>query len=188
MRLCIFCGSSLGRSPHYEATARDLGRRLARAGIGVVYGGAAIGLMGALAEAALEEDGEVFGVIPQALADQEIAHPGLTQLHIVQSMHERKALMAELADGFIALPGGIGTFEELFEMLTWAQLGYHAKPCALLNVDGFYDPLLTFLRQVSAEGFLQPRHLDLLLTAVEVDSMLDRLLNALLPRQRARRS
>ncbi|MDR6235169.1 TIGR00730 family Rossman fold protein [Pseudomonas oryzihabitans] len=185
MRLCIFCGSSLGRSVHYEATARELGRRLARAGIGVVYGGASIGLMGALADAVLEEDGEVLGVIPQALADKEIAHRGLTQLHIVTSMHERKALMAELADGFIALPGGIGTFEELFEMLTWAQLGYHAKPCALLNVNGFYDSLLTFLQQVSAQGFLQPQHLKLLMTAAEVDSLLERLLSVSSPKAAA---
>jgi uncharacterized protein (TIGR00730 family) len=162
-RLCVFCGSSPGRDPAYLAVAAELGTVLAKRRIGLVYGGASIGLMGALADAAQAAGGEVIGVIPRALVEWEVAHAGLADLRIVASMHERKALMAELSDGFIALPGGIGTFEELFEVWTWAQLGSHRKPCALLNVFGFYDRLLGFLDFVVEEAFLRPIHRNMLL-------------------------
>lgn len=162
-RICVFAGSSAGVSPVYAGTARALGEQLARRGIDLVYGGASVGLMGAVADAALAAGGHVTGVIPQALVDKEVAHPGLTDQRIVNSMHERKALMANLSDGFIALPGGIGTFEELFEVWTWAQLGNHVKPCAVLNVLGFYDGLLAFLDHVVGQGLLKPVHRDMLL-------------------------
>jgi uncharacterized protein (TIGR00730 family) len=158
MRLCVFCGSSAGQDPVYLATARALGEALANNGIELVYGGASVGLMGAVADAVLAKGGYVIGVMPQALVDKEIAHKGLSDLRVVGSMHERKALMAELADGFIALPGGLGTFEELFEVWTWAQLGYHRKPCALLNAGGFYDKLTDFLDDVVERGFVKPIH------------------------------
>lgn len=158
MRLCVFCGSNAGRDPVYVATARVLGEAMAANGIGLVYGGASVGLMGAVADAVLAKGGDVTGVMPQALVDKEIAHRGLSDLRVVGSMHERKALMAELADGFIALPGGLGTFEELFEVWTWAQLGYHRKPCALLNAGGFYDKLAEFLDDVVERGFVKPIH------------------------------
>jgi uncharacterized protein (TIGR00730 family) len=158
------------------AAATGLGRFLAKRGIGVVYGGAAIGLMGALADAARAGGGEVIGVIPRALVDLEVAHAGLADLRVVASMHERKALMAELSEGFIALPGGIGTLEELFEVWTWGQLGSHHKPCALLNVAGFYDRLLGFLDLAADEGFLRPVHRNMLLVADSPQSLLDKLL------------
>lgn len=172
MRLCVFSGSSSGRSVAYAAAAADLGRALAGSGIGLVYGGASVGLMGVLADAALAAGGEVIGVIPQALYDKEIAHRGLSDLRVVGSMHERKAMMADLADGFVALPGGAGTLEELFEVWTWAQLGHHRKPCALLNVDGFYDGLAGFLDHIVAEEFVKPVHRDMLIVAPDVDSLL----------------
>ena len=167
MRICVFSGSSHGYAPEYKAAAQALGGLLARNSIELVYGGAAVGLMGALADATLAEGGRVTGVIPQALVDREVAHAGLTHLHVVSSMHERKSLMARLADGFIALPGGIGTFEELFEVWTWAQLGSHTKPCALLNVLGFYDRLLEFLDRVVEQGFLKPVHREMVLVEKE---------------------
>lgn len=154
-RLCVFCGANAGRDPVYREAAGALGTLLAREGIGLVYGGASVGLMGAVADAARAAGGEVIGVIPQALMKREIAHAGLADLRVVGSMHERKALMAELADGFIALPGGIGTLEELFEVWTWVHLGLHRKPCALLDVAGFYAGLARFLDHVEAEGFLR---------------------------------
>jgi hypothetical protein len=163
MRLCVFCGSNAGFEPAYLAMAQALGRMLAQEKITLVYGGGAVGLMGAVADAALESGGEVIGIMPQALVDKEIDHKGLTELRIVGSMHERKALMAELADGFIAMPGGLGTFEELFEVWTWAQLGYHRKPCALLNVAGFYDKLAGFLDDVVERGFVKPIHRSMLI-------------------------
>ncbi|HEX2812595.1 MAG TPA: TIGR00730 family Rossman fold protein [Sphingopyxis sp.] len=162
-RICVFSGSSAGVAPAYDRAARTLGEQLARSGIDLVYGGASVGLMGAVADAVLEAGGQVTGVIPQALVDKEVAHLGLTGLRIVNSMHERKALMANLSDGFIALPGGIGTLEEIFEVWTWAQLGSHTKPCALLNVLGFYDGMLAFLDHVAGQGFLKPVHRDMLL-------------------------
>ncbi|MFO0509358.1 MAG: TIGR00730 family Rossman fold protein [Gammaproteobacteria bacterium] len=162
-RLCVFCGANGGRDPVYRAAAQALGALLAREGIGLVYGGASIGLMGAVADAARAAGGEVIGVIPRALMKREIAHAGLADLRVVGSMHERKALMAELADGFIALPGGVGTLEELFEVWTWVHLGLHHKPCALLDVAGFYSGLARFLDHVEAEGFLREGVRDMLL-------------------------
>jgi uncharacterized protein (TIGR00730 family) len=174
-RLCVFCGSSTGDAPAYAAAARELGSLLARQGIGLVYGGASVGLMGAVADAALAQGGQVIGVIPEALVKKEVAHGGLVDLCVVGSMHERKALMAELSDGFIALPGGLGTLEELFEVWTWAQLGYHQKPCALLNVAGFYDPLIAFLDSVAQHRFLKPAHREMLIVAGDSDDLLTRL-------------
>ncbi len=161
--VCVFCGSNPGRRPEYLAGAAGLGRDLARQGIRMVYGGAHVGTMGALADAALAAGGEVIGVIPGHLVAAEVAHQGLTELRIVDSMHERKALMATLADGFIALPGGLGTLEEFAEVTTWSQLGLHAKPTGLLNLLGFYDSLLSFLDHVTAERFLRPEHRDLVI-------------------------
>jgi len=172
MRLCVFCGSSSGRDSSYLTAARALGAALAREKIGLVYGGASVGLMGAVADAVLAGSGEVVGVMPQSLVDKEIAHKDLPDLRIVGSMHERKALMAELADGFVALPGGLGTFEELFEVWTWAQLGYHRKPCSLLNVDGFYDKLTGFLDEVVERGFVKPVHRSMLIVEQEPDALI----------------
>jgi uncharacterized protein (TIGR00730 family) len=171
-RLCVFCGSSAGREAGYAALAVQLAQELAQRGIGIVYGGGRVGLMGALADAALAAGGEVIGVIPQALLDREIGHPGLTELRVVGSMHERKALMAELTDGFIALPGGIGTLEELFEVWSWAQLGFHRKPCGLLEVDGFFEPLVQFLDHLVTAGFVRPPHRAMLLLATSPADLL----------------
>ena len=155
MRLCVFCGSKPGDNPAYAEAAAELGRKLAEQKIGLVYGGASVGLMGAIADATLQAGGDAIGGIPQSLIDKEIAHPDLTQMHVVSGMHERKALMADLSDGFIALPGGIGTLEELFEIWTWAQLGMHNKPCVLLNVAGYYNQLIGFLDQMTQAGYLK---------------------------------
>src|SRR5512142_817811 len=157
-RVCVFCGSSVGVNPEYARMARRLGGALARRGMGLVYGGGGIGLMGAVADAALDAGGEVVGVIPRALQLRELAHANLTALHVVGSMHERKAKMAELSHAFVALPGGMGTLEELAEILTWAQLGLHQKPCGLLDVAGYYQPLVGFFDRAVAEGFLKPEH------------------------------
>jgi uncharacterized protein (TIGR00730 family) len=175
-RVCVFCGSSAGRDPRYAEMAGRLGSTLARRGIGLVYGGGSIGLMGAVADAALAAGGEVVGVIPKALQLRELAHGKLTTLHVVASMHERKAKMAELAHAFVALPGGMGTLEELAEILTWAQLGLHARPCGLLDVAGYYRPLIAFFDQAVAEGFLRPEHRQLFLVAEDPDALLDRFL------------
>jgi len=175
MRICVFCGSSPGRGERYREVATALGTLLARDGIGLVYGGATVGLMGTVADAVRAGGGEVIGVIPEAMVKKEIAHRGLMDLRIVGSMHERKALMAELSDAFVALPGGIGTFEELFEIWTWAQLGLHHKPCALLNVDGFYDGLIGFLDHVVGEGFLRPGHREMVLIEREPAALLARI-------------
>jgi uncharacterized protein (TIGR00730 family) len=172
-RVCVFCGSSPGRDPAYVDAARRMGRALAARGLGLVYGGGSVGLMGALADAALEAGGEVVGVIPRALQRRELAHGGLTRLHVVRSMHERKAKMAELAGGFVALPGGLGTLEELAEVLTWAQLGLHALPCGVLDVGGYYRPLVSFFDAAAAEGFVRPEHRRLVLVATEPDALLD---------------
>lgn len=172
MRLCVFCGSSSGKKPIYLEMAARLGQALADQGICLVYGGAAVGLMGAVADAALANGGEVIGIIPQSLQEKEIAHKGLTDLRVVGSMHERKALMAELSDGFIAMPGGIGTLEEIFEVWTWAQLGYHRKPCALLNVDGFYNGLTSFLDNLVEEAFVKSNHRQMLIVEDEVANLL----------------
>ena len=171
-RLCVFCGSSPGASKDFSNAAEALGRTLADAGIGLVYGGASVGLMGRLADSALAAGGEVIGVIPRAMVDLEVAHHGLTDLRVVASMHERKALMADLADGFVALPGGLGTLDELFEILTWAQLGLHAKPVGLLDVGGYFAPLLAFLDGAVAARFLAPEHRAMLLVADEPAALL----------------
>jgi uncharacterized protein (TIGR00730 family) len=171
-RVCVFSGSSPGARPAYRAMARSLGTSLARAGLGLVYGGAKVGLMGALADAAIESGGEAIGVIPKALVDKELAHPGLTELRVVASMHERKQQMAELADAFVALPGGMGTLEEMAEILTWAQLGIHAKPCGLLNVEGYYDRLTHFLDHAVAERFITPEHRSMLVVAATPGELL----------------
>jgi uncharacterized protein (TIGR00730 family) len=155
-RICVFCGSSVGAGSKYLAEARSLGRQMAERGWGLVYGGTSIGLMGATADAVLAGGAEAIGVLPQALQDREIAHRGLTKLHLVGSMHERKALMASLSDAFIALPGGYGTLDEFFEILTWAQLGIHSSLCVLINTDGYYDLLLRFLDHAMKEKFLKP--------------------------------
>ena len=172
-RVCVFCGSSSGRGDAYEAAARLLGRTLAGSGVTVVYGGASVGLMGTLADAALGAGGEVIGVIPKALQEREISHGGLTDLCVVGSMHERKALMSDLSDGFIAMPGGAGTLEEFFEVWTWAQLGEHSKPCGLLNVGGYFDPMLTFLDHVATQGFLSQKHRAMILVENEPARLLE---------------
>lgn len=172
-RICVFCGSRSGRNPAYPEAAKQLAAALARRGIGIVYGGASIGIMGALADTALDQGVEVTGVIPGHLMDRERSHRNLTELHIVESMHERKALMGSLSDGFIALPGGLGTLEEFFEVLTWNQLGIHAKPCGLLNVDGFYDSLTSFLDHTVCEEFVPEAHRSFLLVGREPDPLLD---------------
>jgi uncharacterized protein (TIGR00730 family) len=171
-RLCVFCGSNSGHDPAYGELAAQLGRALAQRRIGLVYGGGRVGLMGVLADAALAAGGEVIGVIPKALLDREVGHRGLTQLRVVDSMHARKALMVELADGFVALPGGIGTLEELFEVWTWAQLGMHRKPCGLLDVGGFFTPLVSFLDHVVATGFLSSTSRAMLAVAASPDELL----------------
>jgi len=154
-RICVFCGSSPGARPAYAEAAAQVGRLLAGEGIGLVYGGGQVGLMGVLADAVLAEGGEIVGVIPQALVDREIGHPGVADMRVVGSMHERKALMADLADAFIALPGGIGTLEELIEVYTWSQLGMHRKPIGVLNVNGYYDALAALLDRAVREGFVR---------------------------------
>lgn len=172
--ICVFCGSSPGARDDYAAAAAALAAELARRDLRLVYGGAAKGTMGLLADAALAAGGRVTGVIPRSLLEREVAHDGLDDLRVVESMHERKALMAELADGFVAMPGGYGTFEEILEVLTWGQLGLHGKPCGLLNVAGYYDCLLEFLDVARDEAFLKPVHRDLLLVADEPGALLDR--------------
>ena len=174
-RICVFCGSSPGARPCYAAAATSLARHLAAQGIGIVYGGGKVGLMGALADAALEAGGDIIGVIPQSLVEKELAHPGLSDLRVVGSMHQRKALMAELADAFIALPGGYGTFEEFCEVLTWSQLGFHVKPCGVLNVGGFYDPLLALFDRAVEDRFIRAEHRGLVLADTGIDALLERL-------------
>jgi uncharacterized protein (TIGR00730 family) len=173
--LCVYCGSSNGADPAFGEATRALARLLAERGIRIVYGGSAVGLMGALADAALEAGGTVVGVIPQALVDREIGHRGLSELRVVGSMHERKALMAELSDGFVALPGGIGTLEELIETYTWSQLGLHAKPLGVLNVAGYYDGLLAFLDHAVERRFLRSESRAALACEAHPEALLDRL-------------
>jgi len=173
-RVCVFCGSSVGARPEYREAARALARALTRRGIGLVYGGSRVGVMYEIAVTALEAGGEVIGVIPQELVDKEVAFTGLSDLRIVGSMHERKALMAELSDGFIALPGGLGTIEELLEVLTWAQLGLHKKPCGLLNVCHYFDALVGFLDHAVGQRFIKPEHLGMLLIDEDPEALLAR--------------
>ncbi|HEY4931766.1 MAG TPA: TIGR00730 family Rossman fold protein [Terriglobales bacterium] len=174
-RICVFCGSNSGTSPSYREAAIAMGRLLAGRGIELVYGGGNIGLMGVLADSVLEANGRVIGVIPESLMAKEVGHLGLTDLRIVQSMHERKALMADLSDGFIAMPGGFGTFEEFCEVVTWSQLGIHAKPCGLLNVNGCYDPLLELFDHAVREGFLREENRRLVLEDRDPERLLEKM-------------
>lgn len=174
-RVAVFCGSNIGARPEYVAAAKSLGRALASRGIGLVYGGSNVGLMAVIADEVLDELGDVIGVIPKALVDREVANTALADLRVVGSMHERKAMMAELADAFIALPGGIGTLEEFFEMWTWAQLGMHKKPCALFNAAGYYDALLEFLDRSVEEKFVRPVHRQMVIVEREATVLLDRI-------------
>lgn len=174
-RVCVFCGSSPGARPSYASAARDVGRILPGRGLEIVYGGGNVGLMGELADAAMGAGGTVIGVIPGHLERKEVAHRGVTDLRVVDSMHQRKALFEELSDGFIALPGGLGTYEELFEILTWGQLGLHSKPVGLLDVDGFYAPLRAFLEHAIEERFVKQDHYAMLLIDTDADRLLDRM-------------
>jgi uncharacterized protein (TIGR00730 family) len=172
-RLCVFCGSNVGARPAYASMAREMASELSRRRLGVVYGGGGIGLMGVLADAMLALGGEVIGVIPRPLATKELAHPGLTEMRVVESMHERKALMASLADGFVAMPGGLGTLEETLEVLTWSQLGIHRKPIGLLNVEGYYDGLLGMIAHGVREAFIRREYLTLFVSAETPPHLLD---------------
>jgi uncharacterized protein (TIGR00730 family) len=174
-RICVFCGSSVGARPAYRDAAQRLGELLAERGIGVVFGGGGIGLMGAVADAALAKGGEVIGVIPESLVRREIGHRGVTKLYVVETMHQRKALMADLSDAFIALPGGYGTLEEFCEAITWSQLGIQRKPCGLLNIEGYWDGLLAFLDHAVDEQFVRPENSELVLVARRPELMLERL-------------
>jgi uncharacterized protein (TIGR00730 family) len=173
-RICIFCGSSSGARPEYAAAARATAVALAARGIGLVYGGGRVGLMGELADEMLRRGGEVAGVIPRLLFEREVGHTGVTQLHVVETMHQRKALMAELSDGFIALPGGLGTLEEICEIWTWAQLGSHRKPLGFLDAAGYYAPLLDFIARAATEGFIRPKFRDLAVVDDDIERLLDR--------------
>lgn len=179
--ICIFLGSTPGSNPVYDQAAKTMGRELAERGLTCVYGGSNTGVMKVLADAVLEAGGEVIGVTVKALRDKEIFHPDLTELVVVPSMHERKALMAELADGFVAFPGGIGTFEEFFEVYTWAKLGFHSKPCGLLNLNNYYDPLEGLLDNAENEGFLHPADRNLIIRADNPTDMLDRMIRSSRP-------
>lgn len=173
MKIAVYCGSRSGSDPKFARAAEALGAYLGSHGIDVVFGGGHVGLMGIVADAVLAHGGKVYGVIPEHLRDRELAHPGLTELFVVADMHERKAKMAELADGFVALPGGIGTLEEIFEAWTWGQLGFHHKPCALYNVDGFYDPLLAMAQRMEEKGFLKQEYIDMLVLADTPEQLVD---------------
>jgi uncharacterized protein (TIGR00730 family) len=175
LSICVYCGSRPGRTPAHAVAARDTGRLIGRLGWQLVYGGGRAGLMGEVAEAALTAGGRVVGVIPRSLMERELGHPGLSELHVVETMHERKRLMAERSDAFLALPGGIGTLEELFEVWTWRQLGYHDKPVGLLNTDGYYDRLLAFVADMAGEGFVPPAQRELLQVDSQPGPLLQRL-------------
>ncbi|UZW54412.1 TIGR00730 family Rossman fold protein [Sphingobium sp. JS3065] len=174
-RLAVYCGSATPADPAYVESARHVGRTLAQRGIGVVYGGGRLGLMGAVADAALEAGGEVIGIIPEALVGAEVAHRGCTELHVVQTMHQRKQLFTDLSDGFVTLPGGVGTMDELWEAISWAQLGYHQKPVGLLNVAGFYDQLIAFNQHMVEAGFIRAQHANILIHANAIEALLDRM-------------
>jgi uncharacterized protein (TIGR00730 family) len=174
-RLAIYCGSASPDDTRFIDSARDVGAALASRGIGVVYGGGRLGLMGAVADGAIAAGGEVIGIIPRLLVDLEVAHQGLAELHVVDTMHQRKQAFTDLSDGFVTLPGGTGTMDELWEALSWAQLGYHAKPVGLLNVAGFYDGLLQFVETMAATGFLRPQHRGLLIADDDLDTLLERM-------------
>lgn len=172
--ICIYCGSNPGRQEAYSRAARDLARTLVNRNLKLVYGGTSVGIMGLIADTVLQLGGEAVGVIPEALVRKEVAHPNLTELHVTQSMHERKTLMADLSDGFIAMPGGIGTLEEIFEIWTWAQLGFHKKPCGLLNIEGYFDSLTAFFEHAVAEQFVKQPHRSMLLVDSAPETLLDR--------------
>jgi uncharacterized protein (TIGR00730 family) len=174
--IAVYCGASFGANPMYAEAARQLGRAMVERQIALVYGGGNVGLMGVIADEVMQRGGEVTGVIPQALMEREVGHAGLTRQFVVKDMHERKAMMAKLSDGFIAMPGGMGTLEELFEMLTWSQLGIHSKPVGVFNVNGFYDKLLGFMAHLQTEGFVQARHAGLMMAEAEPDALLRRLI------------
>jgi len=175
MRFCVFCGSSVGARPAYALAAKKLGELMARRGIGLVFGGGCVGLMGTIADAILANHGEALGVIPEGLMQREIGHRGVTRLHVVATMHERKALMADLSDAFIALPGGYGTLEEFAEILTWSQLGIQIKPCALLNTQGYWDGLLKFLDHAVTEDFVRPENRELIVVGATPEEVLDKI-------------
>ena len=177
-RLAVYCGSASPADPVYIESARAVGRSFAERGIGLVYGGGRLGLMGAVADAALEAGGEVIGIIPQALVDADVAHRGLTELHVCRTMHERKQAFTDLSDGFVTLPGGTGTMDELWEALSWAQLGYHAKPVGVLNVAGFYDGLVAFAAKMGEVGFIRPQHQGLMIVDTSLDGLLDKMAHA----------
>ena len=174
-RICVFCGSNAGHNPLYRAEAEKLGRLLAARGIELVYGAGNIGLMGAVADACLEAGGEVIGVIPEALVGTEVAHRGCTELHVVPGMHERKRMFTDLSDGFITIPGGVGTMDELWEAISWAQLGYHEKPVGLLNIAGFYDQLVAFNRHMVDVGFIRPQHAGIMIIDESLDGLLEKM-------------
>ena len=174
--ICVNCGSNTGTRPEYLKAAVELGRYLAENDIGLVYGGAGVGLMGAVASSAMENGGDVIGVIPESFADR-VGHDNLTELHIVSTMHERKTIMFDLSDAFIALPGGMGTIEEVFEVLTWAQLGFHEKPCGLLNICGYYDSIIAFLENAVAQQFVRQEHKDMLLVDADPQNLITRFNN-----------
>lgn len=174
-RLAVYCGSASPADPIYIETARHIGRNFAERGIGLVYGGGRLGLMGAVADACLEAGGEVIGVIPEALVSGEVAHRGCTELHVVANMHERKAMFTELSDGFVTIPGGVGTMDELWEAMSWAQLGYHDKPVGLLNVAGYYDGLIAFADHMAKVGFVRPQHAGILIHDDDLDRLLERI-------------
>ncbi|MDX1635209.1 MAG: TIGR00730 family Rossman fold protein [Marinobacter sp.] len=187
MKLAVFCGSRTGSDPVFAEEARRLGTVMAQQGVDLVFGGGHVGLMGTVADAVLAAGGRAYGVIPQHLQDRELAHQQLTELHVVANMHERKARMADLADGFVALPGGIGTLEEIFEAWTWAQLGFHQKPCALYNVKGFYDPLLAMVGAMQAQDFLKQEYIDMLVVEDQPRALLERLAGYQPPPEKWRR-
>lgn len=172
--VCVYCGSNIGRQEAYSNAARILAKSLVDRDIKLIYGGASVGIMGLIADTVLQLGGQAVGVIPDALVQKEVAHKNLTELHVTQSMHERKTLMAELSDGFIAMPGGIGTLEEIFEIWTWAQLGFHKKPCGLLNIEGYFDSLTTFLNHAVEEQFIKTPHRSMLLIDADPEKLLDR--------------
>lgn len=186
MKLAVFCGSRTGSDPVYASEARRLGEFMGQQGVDLVFGGGHVGLMGTVADAVLAAGGRAYGVIPEHLRDRELAHQQLTELHVVKDMHERKARMAELADGFVALPGGIGTLEEIFEAWTWAQLGYHRKPCAFYNVKGFYDPLMAMVASMQANDFLKQEYIDMLVVEDQPQALVDRLIGYEAPQEKWR--
>ena len=175
-KICVYCGSSPGKQPEYRTAARALAAAMNQHNMDLVYGGASVGIMGEIADAVLTEGGKVTGIMPQALVDKEVSHPGLSELIVVQSMHERKQVMADISDGFIAMPGGLGTLEELFEILTWGQLGFHQKPCGLLNIAGYYDQLTSFLQHAVDEQFVKLKHAEMLLASSDPQALLEAML------------